>query len=90
VGILSWVLFGLIAGAVAKLILPGKDPGGVIVTILIGVVGGFLGGWLSSLFGGSGITGFNVFSFIWAVVGALILLLLYRLIVRRRGSPAHR
>jgi uncharacterized membrane protein YeaQ/YmgE (transglycosylase-associated protein family) len=89
VGILSWVLFGLIAGAVAKLILPGKDPGGVIVTILIGVVGGFLGGWLSSLFGGAGITGFNVFSFVWAVVGSLVLLLLYRLFVRRR-TPVHR
>lgn len=88
-GILSWILFGLIAGAVAKLIMPGKDPGGVIVTIVIGVVGGFLGGWLSSLFGGHGITGFNVFSFIWAVVGALILLLVYRLVVRRR-SPVHR
>lgn len=89
-GILSWILFGLIAGALAKLILPGKDPGGVIVTILIGIVGGILGGWLSSLFGGSGITGFNVFSFIWAVVGALILLALYRLFVRHRGTPVHR
>jgi uncharacterized membrane protein YeaQ/YmgE (transglycosylase-associated protein family) len=90
VGILSWVLFGLVAGAVAKLILPGKDPGGVIVTILIGVIGGFLGGWLSSLFGGRGITGFNVASFAWAVVGALVLLLLYRLFLRHRGTPVHR
>jgi uncharacterized membrane protein YeaQ/YmgE (transglycosylase-associated protein family) len=84
-GILSWILFGLIAGAVAKLIMPGKDPGGVIVTILIGIVGGLLGGWLSSsVFGAAGVQGFNVMSFVWAVVGSLILLILYRLVVRRR------
>ncbi|MGJ7908251.1 GlsB/YeaQ/YmgE family stress response membrane protein [Actinopolyspora sp. H202] len=82
--ILSWILFGLIAGAVAKLILPGKDPGGIIVTIIIGVVGGLLGGWLgSSFFGGGGISGFNLASFGWAVLGSLILLLLYRLVFHK-------
>ncbi|GAA4883829.1 MULTISPECIES: GlsB/YeaQ/YmgE family stress response membrane protein [Saccharopolyspora] len=85
-GILSWIVFGLIAGAIAKFLMPGKDPGGIIVTIVIGVVGGLLGGWLgSSVFGGGGVTGFNVVSFVWAVIGSLILLLIYRLAVRRRA-----
>ncbi|WP_019855761.1 GlsB/YeaQ/YmgE family stress response membrane protein [Actinopolyspora mortivallis] len=86
-GILSWILFGLIAGAVAKLILPGKDPGGIIVTILIGVVGGLLGGWISTtVFDGAGVSGFNLASFLWAVVGSLILLVLYRLVFHRSRS----
>jgi uncharacterized membrane protein YeaQ/YmgE (transglycosylase-associated protein family) len=85
VGILSWIVFGLIAGALAKFIMPGRDPGGIIVTILIGVVGGLLGGWLgSSVFGGTGVTGFNLMSFVWAVIGSLVLLILYRLFFHRR------
>ena len=79
-GILSWIVFGLIAGAIAKFIAPGKDPGGILVTIVIGVVGGLLGGWLGSAFGGTGVTGFNLMSFVWAVIGALILLVIYRLV----------
>lgn len=83
-GILSWILFGLVAGAIAKFIMPGKDPGGIILTIVIGVVGGLLGGWLGSTFAGSGgVTGFNLMSFVWAVIGSLILLVLYRLIFNR-------
>ena len=83
-GILSWIIFGLIAGAIAKFILPGKDPGGIILTIGIGVVGGLLGGWLGTNFGGgAGVTGFNQMSFVWAVIGSLILLIIYRLIFHR-------
>ncbi|GDY28418.1 GlsB/YeaQ/YmgE family stress response membrane protein [Gandjariella thermophila] len=83
-GILSWILFGLIAGAIAKFIMPGRDPGGVIVTILIGIAGGLLGGWLgSSVFGSTGVTGFNGMSFLWAVIGSLVLLLIYRLVGHR-------
>ncbi|RKT88548.1 Uncharacterized membrane protein YeaQ/YmgE, transglycosylase-associated protein family [Saccharopolyspora antimicrobica] len=82
-GILSWIVFGLIAGAIAKFILPGRDPGGIIVTILIGIVGGFLGGWIGSQVSGTGISGFNLMSFVWAIVGSLILLLIYRLIFHR-------
>ncbi|PKW15574.1 GlsB/YeaQ/YmgE family stress response membrane protein [Saccharopolyspora spinosa] len=83
-GILSWILFGLIAGAIAKFILPGRDPGGIIVTILIGIVGGLLGGWISTrVMGGAGVSGFNVMSFVWAIIGSLILLLIYRLIIHR-------
>lgn len=83
-GILSWIVFGLIAGAIAKFILPGKDPGGILLTIVIGIVGGLLGGWLgSSVFGSTGVSGFNLMSFVWAVVGSLILLVVYRLIFSR-------
>ncbi len=83
-GILSWIIFGLIAGAIAKVIMPGRDPGGIIVTIIIGIGGGMLGGWLgSSVFSNTGVTGFNLSSFIWAVIGSLILLLIYRLVFHR-------
>ncbi len=82
--VLSWILFGLIAGVIAKFIMPGKDPGGIFVTIIIGIVGGLLGGWLgSSVFGSTGVSGFNLMSFVWAVVGTLILLIVYRLIFHR-------
>jgi uncharacterized membrane protein YeaQ/YmgE (transglycosylase-associated protein family) len=84
VGILSWIVFGLIAGAIAKAVLPGRDPGGLIVTILIGVVGGLLGGWLGTKFGHGGVTGFNLMSFVWAVIGSVILLIVYRLVFQRR------
>lgn len=83
-GILTWIVFGLLAGAVAKFILPGKDPGGILVTMLIGVIGGLFGGWLgSTLFGAEGVTGFNLTSFLWAVIGSLVLLLIYRFIFHR-------
>lgn len=82
-GILTWIIFGLIAGAIAKFILPGKDPGGIIVTILIGIAGGLLGGWLGSTLSGGGVSGFNLMSFVWAVVGSLILLLIYRMVFHR-------
>ena len=80
-----WMLIiGLIAGAIAKLIMPGKDPGGIIVTMLLGVAGAFLGGFLFRAlgFGGDGAAGL-----IGAIVGALILLALYRLFTRRRVAP---
>ena len=84
-GIISWILVGLIAGALAKLIMPGDDPGGIIVTILIGIAGAFIGGFVFGLFGGGGVTGFNIGSIIVAVVGALILLAVYRLVVNQAG-----
>lgn len=84
-GILSWIIFGLIAGAIAKFIMPGKDPGGIIITILIGIAGGLLGGWIgTALAGSTGVSGFNLMSFVWAVVGSLILLIIYRLIFHGR------
>ncbi len=80
-GILLWILFGLIAGAIAKLLMPGEDPGGFIVTILIGIVGALLGGWLGSLILGVGVSGFNLSSFLIAIAGAVLLLIIYRAMV---------
>ena len=77
-GILSWILFGLIAGALAKWIMPGDDPGGIIVTIVIGVAGALVGGFIASIIGIGTVSGFNFGSFIIAVLGAIILLALYR------------
>ena len=79
-GIISWIVVGLIAGALAKLVLPGDDPGGIIVTAIIGMVGAVVGGFVFGIFGGTGATGFNVWSIVVATVGAIVLLLIYRLI----------
>lgn len=79
-GFLSWIILGGIVGVIAKLIMPGKDPGGFIITILLGIAGAFVGGYISTLLGFGSVTGFNVISLVIAVVGALILLLLYRMI----------
>ena len=81
-GILSWIVIGLIAGALAKWIMPGNDPGGFIVTILIGVAGGLLGGFIGTQLGIGAVTGFNLVSLGLAVGGALVLLFGYRLLKR--------
>ncbi len=81
-GILSWAVLGLVAGLLAKLILPGRDPGGLIVTILIGVVGGLLGGYIGTQLGYGSVTGFDLRSLGLAVGGAVILLLAYRMVNR--------
>ena len=83
-GILSWIIMGLIVGALAKFIMPGKDPGGIIITILIGIAGAFLGGFIGSFLGLGSVTGFNVMSFLLAIGGAIILLILYRLIFKKK------
>lgn len=77
-GILTWLVMGLIVGALAKWIMPGKDPGGLVITIGIGIVGAMIGGWLSTLIGIGGVDGFNLGSIGTATVGALILLWIYR------------
>ena len=82
-GILAWIVIGLIAGALAKLIMPGDDPGGIIVTILIGIVGAFVGGFVVNLLGGAGVSGFNIWSILVATLGAIILLAIYRLVAPR-------
>ena len=83
-GIIAWIIIGGIAGALAKLIMPGDDPGGIIVTILIGIVGAFVGGFLTSLVGiGSG--GF-IWTIIVATVGAIILLAIYRAVIGGRTA----
>lgn len=77
-GILSWVIFGLIAGMLAKFIMPGDDPGGCIVTSLIGIAGAVVGGWVGTLVGFGTVSGFDLRSFAIAVVGTLLLLGVYR------------
>lgn len=83
--IISWLIFGLIAGAIAKAIRPGADPGGWIASIIIGILGAFLGGWLFSQFGSAPIENWSFKGFVAAIVGAIILLWLYSLITRRRA-----
>lgn len=77
-GLLSWILMGLIAGALGKWIMPGKDPGGIIVTILLGIGGALLGGWIGSLLGIGTVNSFSIGSILLAVGGALLILFLYR------------
>lgn len=84
-GILGWIIVGLIAGALAKLIMPGKDPGGIIVTIILGIAGSVLGGGLANMLGADG----GPAGLIGSIIGALILLAIYRVVVgrRRRAVP---
>ncbi len=77
-GFLSWILLGLIVGALAKWIMPGRDPGGLVVTILIGIGGAFVGGFLGTRLGFGDVNGFNLGSLALATGGALLLLLAHR------------
>lgn len=84
IAVVVWIVVGLIAGALAKWVMPGPDPGGIIVTILIGMLGAFLGGYVvDELFGGGGGIQLTFGSIIVATLGAIVLLALYRLITRR-------
>ncbi|AWL40044.1 MULTISPECIES: GlsB/YeaQ/YmgE family stress response membrane protein [Streptomyces] len=82
-GIISWIILGLLAGAIAKILLPGRDPGGIVGTTLIGIVGAFLGGWLSSRFLDRPISNdfYDTATWIAAIAGSLILLIVYRLLL---------
>jgi uncharacterized membrane protein YeaQ/YmgE (transglycosylase-associated protein family) len=84
-GILSWIVVGLIAGLLAKLALPGDDPGGLIVTTLIGIAGALVGGFVVGVLGGAGVTGLNIWSILVATLGAVILLAIYRLFAGGRA-----
>lgn len=81
-GILAWILFGLVVGVIAKLLMPGRDPGGFIVTILLGIAGALIGGFIGRAMGfyseneGAG--------WLMSILGAIVLLALYRMMVRRR------
>lgn len=81
--IIVWIIVGLIAGALAKFIMPGPDPGGIIVTILVGIAGAFVGGWLLSFIGRGTVGGLSIGSILTATLGAIVLLAIYRLITRR-------
>ena len=86
-GFLGWIVLGLVAGAIAKLIMPGRDPGGCLVTMLLGVVGAVIGGYLGSRFFGRGLETFwNLQTWIVAIIGSLILLGIYRLIIGSRAA----
>jgi len=77
-GILSWILLGLVVGVLAKWILPGDDPGGFVITVLIGIAGALVGGFIASRLGLGSVTGFNLGSLAIAIGGSLLLLVLYR------------
>jgi len=81
-GVLGWMLFGLVVGAIAKLVMPGRDPGGIIVTMLIGIVGALLGGWIGQAAGWYGPQ--QGAGFLMSLLGAIILLWLYRVLFARR------
>jgi uncharacterized membrane protein YeaQ/YmgE (transglycosylase-associated protein family) len=83
-GLLSWIVFGLIAGGIAKFLIPGRDPGGCIITIIIGIVGALLGGFLATKLGFGGISGFDLRSLGIAILGSIILLIIWRMIGGRR------
>lgn len=85
-GIIAFLILGLLAGAIAKVLLPGDDPGGIVVTMLIGVVGAMLGGFLAGwVFGVNPVDEFwSLSTWVAAIVGSMILLLLYRLVAGRR------
>lgn len=82
-GVLGWILFGLVVGVIAKLLMPGRDPGGFIITILLGIAGGLLGGFVGRALGlyteGEGV------GIIMAVLGAILLLAIYRLMIKPRS-----
>ncbi|WP_027351234.1 GlsB/YeaQ/YmgE family stress response membrane protein [Halotalea alkalilenta] len=81
-GIISWIVFGLIAGIIAKFLMPGRDGGGFILTIVLGIVGAVVGGWISTALGYGTVDGFNLGSFAVAVIGALVVLFIYRKIAK--------
>jgi uncharacterized membrane protein YeaQ/YmgE (transglycosylase-associated protein family) len=82
-GILAWILFGLVVGVIAKLLMPGRDPGGFIVTILLGIAGALLGGFVGRMLGFYGPD--EAAGWLMSILGAVILLVLYRMMVRRRA-----
>jgi uncharacterized membrane protein YeaQ/YmgE (transglycosylase-associated protein family) len=84
VGILSWILVGLVAGFLAKYAVPGEGPGGIVGDVIIGIVGAFIGGFIFNAFGHFGVTGLNVYSILVAFIGAVVLLFIMRAISGRR------
>lgn len=85
-GILGWIVLGLVAGAVAKAIIPGRDPGGIIITLLIGIVGAVVGGFLGrTLFNTDLGSFFDLRTWLLAILGSVVLLLIYRAVTGRRS-----
>lgn len=84
-GILSWIVLGLLAGGLAKFIMPGDDPGGCFITMALGVVGALVGGLLATVLGFGGLGVFGIRSLLIATLGAVILLALYRLVAKKKA-----
>ena len=84
-GIISWIFLGLIAGALAKFIMPGKDPSGCMVTAVIGIVGGMIGGYLGTFVGLGKIESFDLGGISIATMGAIVLLIIYRLVMKKKS-----
>ena len=82
-GFISWIIMGLIVGVLAKWIMPGKDPGGLFITIGIGIAGAFVGGFIGTKLGLGAVTGFNIGSILIATGGAVLLLAIYRAIKKK-------
>ena len=83
-GILAWIIVGLVAGILAKIAMPGPDPGGVVLTIIIGIAGAAIGGLIvNALLGRPGVTGFDLPTVLVATLGAVLLLAVYRFVTRR-------
>ena len=80
--ILAWIVLGLIAGALAKFLMPGRDPGGIFVTIIIGIVGAVIGGFIATSLGYGDVSGVNLPSILIAVLGSVVLLIVYRMVRR--------
>ena len=87
--VFAWIVFGLLAGSIAKFLMPGKDPGGCLLTTILGIVGSLVGGFLATrVFGFGPVTGFNLHSLGLAIAGAFLLLALFRLFIYgKRRSP---
>ena len=86
-GIIAWIILGLAAGAIAKAILPGSQGGGWVITLILGIVGALLGGFLGSAIFGVGLEGFfDITTWLLAIGGAIVVLLIYGLLTNRRGS----
>jgi uncharacterized membrane protein YeaQ/YmgE (transglycosylase-associated protein family) len=87
-GLISWIILGAIAGVIAKLVMPGDDPGGFIITILLGIAGALVGGFIASALGFGAVGGLSIGSIIIAILGAILLLFIYRLVMGRRAKAS--
>jgi uncharacterized membrane protein YeaQ/YmgE (transglycosylase-associated protein family) len=88
VDILAWIVVGIIAGFLAKAVVPGEGPGGVLGDMVIGIIGAIVGGWLFNVFGHIGATGLNLWSILVAFIGGVVLLLIIRALTGRRLPAA--
>jgi uncharacterized membrane protein YeaQ/YmgE (transglycosylase-associated protein family) len=84
--ILSWIVVGVIAGFLAKAVVPGEGPGGILGDLVVGVVGAILGGWIMNSFGNAGASGINIWSIFVAFLGAVVLLFIMRAVTGRRAT----